>query len=176
MSDMQSGRSVLPFPAELRLKIYRNLVKKTYLALGTTPEHYFSAEKGNRKPLTPSAGLVILRVSKATSAEALKLLYEESVFLFKIDFTTDFLCDAPPQRAVAMMNNVSIEISARDSAEIARRVHYGDRMSARRTWPAGEQSRRTIELFTGTACLRNVMRIKYMDCTSGSLYWEPAGF
>ncbi len=177
MSDAQPDRSVLPFPAELRLKIYRNLVKKTYLALGTTPEHFLSAEEGNPKPLTPSAGLVILRVSKATSAEALKLLYEESVFLFKIDFTTSFLCDASPQRAVALMNNVSIEISARHSAQIARFA------GSFAYWepPKGPtkddlMSQRTIELFTGTACFRNVMRVTFMDCTSHTRYCRPNGF
>lgn len=180
MSDTQSDRSVLPFPAELRLKIYRNLVKKTYLALGTTPEHYFSAKKGNPKPLTPSAGLVILRVSKATSAEALQLLYEESVFLFKVDFTTGFLCDAPPQRAVAMMNNVSIEISAENSAFFAKKAEF-----VPCAYSLGEpkgptsvelMSERTIELFTGTACFRNVMRVKFMDCTSQTYYSQQMGF
>lgn len=174
MSDAQINRSVLPFPAELRLKIYRNLVKKTYLALGTTPEHYLSATDGDRKPLAPSAGLVILRVSKATSAEALKLLYEESIFLFKLDFKTDFICDGPPQKAVALMKNVSFDISARYSAE-----RYEERVMSinegRR--PSDElMSQRTMELFTGTACFRNIMRIKYKNRDTDTHHFCPASF
>lgn len=117
MSDTQSDRSVLPSPGELRNKIYRNLVRKTYLALGPTSERPFSYNPP--KPLAPSAGLVILRVSKATSSEALEILYEESVFLFKLDHTTRFSDDGPPhnaraqrpKRAVGLMNNVSFVIS-----------------------------------------------------------------
>lgn len=52
MSDSQSDRSVVPFPAELRPKIYRNLVSQTFLALETTPEPYFS---GSPSP-SPSVG------------------------------------------------------------------------------------------------------------------------
>lgn len=118
MSDTQSDRSVLPSPGELRDKIYRNLVRKTYLALGPTPEYPFSYNPP--KPLAPSAGLVILRVSQATSSEALKILYEESVVLFKLDHTTRFSYDGPPhnaraqrpKRAVGLMKNVSFVISS----------------------------------------------------------------
>lgn len=90
MSDTQSDQSVLPFPGELRNQIYRDLVKKTYLALRKIPKTQ-SPDKN-----AASAGLVILRVSKATSTEALKILYEESVFLFKLDHTIFFLTHGTP--------------------------------------------------------------------------------
>ena len=64
MNHIFSDRSALPFPAELRLDMYRHPVRKTYLAL--PPRDPYLDE-----PFTPSAGYVILRVSKATSSEAL---------------------------------------------------------------------------------------------------------
>ena len=76
MSDIQSDRSVLPSPAEVRLKKpphnYRNLVKKAYHALRTAPERFHSTAEGNRKPLTASADPVILRVSKIYQFEGLE--------------------------------------------------------------------------------------------------------
>lgn len=170
MNDIQSDRTVLPFPAELRLKIYRNLVKKTYLALEPTPERRgpFATRGITRKPFQASAGLVILRVSKATSAEALNLLYEESVFLFEVDFTAGFWYDGPPKMAVALMKNVSFEVSNRNAAYVTFRstTMFGGR-------PTQDLlSNRTIELFTGTGDFRNIMRIKFKDWKRISHYYN----
>ena len=146
MSGTQPDRSVLPLPGELRHKIYRILVKKTYLA---------SQRPVADEPLATSAGLVILRVSKATCTEALKILYQESVFLFKLDHETAFWCSEPPQKAVGLMTNVSFVISGapRPSERKARSNQI-------------VMSRRTMELFTGTATFRNVMRIKFVNFDS----------
>ena len=100
MGDTQPKRSVLPFAAEIRLKIYRNLVKNTYLAVGTTFEDWFMCSKEDRKLLPACTGLVILQVSKATCAEALPLLYEESIFLFQLDFMESLPGNTPAQRYV----------------------------------------------------------------------------
>ena len=155
MSEVPSGRSVLPLPAELRLEIYHHLVCKTYLALTTWC--------ANGKLAPPSAGLVILRVSKATSSEALKLLYEESIFLFRLSFQDGFRCEAPSQKAVALMNNVWFDIS---DEKIESRIdkllmlnyplNYSLEISRRK-----RMYEMIMAQFTGTASLRNTMRVRF---------------
>ncbi len=173
MSEVPSGRSVLPFPAEPRLEIYRHLVCKTYLALPTW------CAGGKLAP--PSAGLVILRVSEATSSEALKLLYEESIFLFRLSFQDGFRCEAPSQKAVALMNNVWFDIS---DEKIESRM---DKLLRLNYQPPLEYtleiSRRNgmnemiMAQFTGTASLRNTMRVRFLlDPGRDALFYVPRSF
>ena len=164
MGDIQSKRSVLPFPAEIRLEIYRCLVSRVYLAMTTTPERCIYHPDYNNKPLEVQPGLVILRVSKATSSEALKLLYDESVFVFKLDFATPFFCDILSQKAAALMSNVWIEVSAKITSPKPRHAEFFFTVGGLSKQQL--MTRRTIGLFTGTTCFRNLMRIKFMDCAA----------
>lgn len=138
-----------------------------------TPTHHLSELNGNLKPLTASAGLVILRVSKATSSEALKLLYEESVFLFKIDFEPDGLSGEPPQKkAVVLMKNVSFDILTNTFKQCYGSVAW---------YNAGPSSqalmiRYTMKLFTNTAYFRNILRVNFKDCTDDTFFSGPENF
>ena len=174
MSGNKLEPSVLPFPAELRLEIYRYLVCKTYLAVHTIPERSISHPSWSNRHLTPSPGLVILRVSKATCSEALKLLYDESIFVFKIDFATPFFYDFPPQKAVALMRNVSFEISARTTFPCDR---YGGHLLPRKG-PSKQDmmSQRTIEQFTGNTYPRNVARIRFINYFANTHNCMPLAF
>ena len=174
MNGNKLERSVLPLPTELRLEIYRHLVCKTYLAVHTIPERCIVHPSWSNRHLTVSPGLVILRVSKATCSEALKLLYDESVFVFKIDFATPFSYDFPPQNAVPLMSNVSFEISAK--IEFPNDTYGGHSPPEEGPSKQDMMSQRTIEQFTGNTYLRNVARIRFIGWFANTQYCIPPVF
>ena len=174
MRDNQSDPGVLPFPAEIRLEIYRCLIRREYLAVKTIPEHCFYHPNWNYQPPAVPAGLVILRVSRATSAEALKLLYEESIFVFKLDFTTPFTYDMPSYKAVVLMRNVRFELSAKETSPKDRHAKFFVAIGG-----SSKQAlmiQRTMALFTGTSCLRYIMKIRFRDCIIKNPHCMPYAF
>ena len=176
MNKDQRGLNVLPLPAELRLEIYRCLVRRFYLAVITTPENCMQHPDWQyKRPVVPR-GLVILRVSKDTSREALDVLYNESVFVFKLDFATPFPYDIPPYKAVAEMRNVCFELSAK--------TNRGKPITMQPSYflPKGAPSRqelmtqRSIALFTDFTPLRKLVHIRFKDCISMNPYCMPDSF
>ena len=174
MRDIQSMRRVLPFPAEIRLEIYRHLVNRTYYAITTVPERSIMHPNYNNKPFAVSPGLVILRVSKTTKSEASTLLFDESVFVFKLDFATPFSCDELSRKVAARMKTVWFEVSVAESGLRSWQADFCCRTGGLTKQELMTQ--RTLGLFTGTKCFRNVMRIKFMDCSARRPLCIPYAF
>lgn len=174
MGDIQPKRRVLPFPAEIRLGIYRYLLSKVYCAINTVPQRCTIHPRYNGKPVEVSPGLVILRVSKATSSEVLKLLFDESAFVFKLDFTTPFFCDELSRETAALMKNVWFEVSAEVLASGS--AHAGFFWRTKGLTKQEQMTQSTLGLFTGTRCFRKVMRIRVMDCAPKKPLCMPHAF
>lgn len=162
MDDIRSERRVLPFPEEIRLGIYHHLFSKQYCAIKMIPERYRGHPRFMNRPIEVSPGLVILRVSKTTSSEASALLFNESIFVLRLDFTTPCLCDELSRNAVARIKTVCFEVSAESLGltSMQARFYAGTGGEAQEELT----TQRTIGLFTGTTCLRKIMRIKFMGC------------
>lgn len=174
MRDIQFMRRVLPFPAEIRLEIYRYLVGRMYYAINTVPERSIMHPNYNNKPFAVSPGLVILRVSKATNSEASTLLFDESTFVFKLDFATPFSCDELSRKVAARMKTVCFEISVAESVLRSWQADFCCRMGGLTKQELMTQ--RTLGLFTGTKCFRDIMRIKFMDCSARRPLCMPYAF
>jgi len=95
-------RTVLPLPSELRNRVYTLLLCDTY----RSPPSNRQAE-----PIINLANLAILRVSKATSKEALGILYSQSTFKSNIDCDDTSKYSSPSINAAAKIQRVAIEVS-----------------------------------------------------------------
>ena len=91
-------------PREIRDKIYRLLIAKTYLVYG----HPFYHQDHHRKPkVKAKADLALLRTCKAVYEEASDMLYSKAVFRFAIDYDDAENPPSPlPKRLTDRMMNV----------------------------------------------------------------------
>lgn len=117
----------------------------------------------NNNPIAVSPDLAILRVSKATSSEALKVLFDKSVFVFKLDFTRPTFYEEIPRETAALMKHVWFEVSTGILGSMSSQGGFFCKIGGLTKQELMAQ--RTSGLFTGTTCLRNMMRIKFMNCT-----------
>ena len=80
-SLLSPGGTLFKIPRQIRDEIYRLLVKGRYLIIHESPP-------SDIKSTEPSATayLAILRVSKAISHEALRIMYQESMFHYVLEF------------------------------------------------------------------------------------------
>ena len=104
IADTTTDREVLPFPPEVRNKIYSFVFSDTYLVYWSSDQE----ERLSRHAEEPG----LLLASKATRKEALDLFYWYGTFQYKIDNINEHHCAPPPQLVVDQMQNIELEMFA----------------------------------------------------------------
>lgn len=110
---VKQGGVLFNIPRELRDEIYRYLVQGIFLAGGqveSKSSHVEGEEYYSEVVAPPRLNLGVLQVSKAISEEAMVVLYSESIFRIHLLFMKDKANLLPPQKAVARMENIELNV------------------------------------------------------------------
>ncbi|CAF9933559.1 hypothetical protein IMSHALPRED_009392 [Imshaugia aleurites] len=158
LGDPKHDQALFRFPREIRDEIYRLLVKGCYLA----------CEEKN----VDQAGLSVLRVSKSIGAEAMEILYSESVFRFFIDHDHKDMDREHLQRVVPRMRYVHLHLDGMlfDSADWFQT--WGDKAPTKRL---EKQISAFIGLFEHVDINRQSLHVRITRC-SAYLLWETSLF
>lgn len=103
-AEHSAQRGLLPFPGEIRNNIYRHVFLPSYKVMWPNSLNALSV-----RPVI-TADLAILRISKATSEEAMSLLYTECRFRYTIDLGERTHSPCPSLSAATQMNNIVLDV------------------------------------------------------------------
>ena len=155
--DSKQGGALFLLPSEIRILIYRFVVKGRYLVDKPTREcEYSDSEPDLDRSAAPY--LSILHVSKSVSNEATAILYSDSVFRFVIRLINNFDEEIWRLKKVAsMMQNVILDVDTM-SVEIANNYQtWGDDKYAKML----ERSWTRVDLFGGVDINRRSLHIRF---------------
>jgi len=158
MAEASAQCGLLPFPGEIRNKIYHLLFdSKKYLILWPV------ASPTDSTPPGTTADLALLQVSKTTREEATSVLYAECQFRCLMDFAVEVHSPLPPLQAFTLMNDITLDFRSGPGKETAQTCGAVLEMLAEtnvpceklrimlhvQTFGAWSPSRRQTEVFLG---------------------------